>query len=120
MKLSSADANAKALRRQELVEKFDAGLAAGMTAPEAAAGAGGPLPTLRRWSRRYAAEGFDGLLDKCHRSGRRRTIALNEEERALARALYAKSKSAATALRQLAHDDVCRDEVRDFILKPRQ
>jgi transposase len=50
------------------------GAAAGLKAGEIAATVGKSVPTVRRWRRRYAAEGVDGLLKDATRPPRRKPL----------------------------------------------
>lgn len=75
--------------------------------------------TEMRWRARYEAGGIEALDDNYANCGRKPLATLNAEELQLAGQLYTQTRSGTVALRKLAQDPRCREEVADAILKRR-
>lgn len=73
-----------------------------------------------KWRARFEAGGIDALEDNYANCGRRPLATLNAEELQIAGQNYVATKSGTMALRKLANDPRCREEVADAILKKRR
>ncbi len=120
-KLISEKQNHEAMRRQAILAQVDEIMkSTNCTLADAAIRIDVDGVSVWRWKKAYDAGGFDALVPKYHNCGRKPLVVLNEDELTAAKKLYVQTESKTTALRMLAHSDVCSDAVRAAILKPRK
>ena len=120
-KLATNPQIAEALRRQTILEKVQQVITStGCSLSTAAQEIGEDISSVWRWRKAFRAGGFEALVPKYHNSGRKPLVTMNADELQEATKLYVQTESKTTALRMLAHSDVCSDQLRAAILKPRK
>lgn len=113
----------EAHRRKEVLDAFNGLFASGVPARRAAKLVKQGLTTLERWQKAFDAKGFNGLIprtDKCGRKSTLEKLGLSEHElEALLRGLNLDLDSTTATLRAFAQSDRCPEELAAVILQKR-